>query len=184
MSLISNDILQDIIVNKQILETNKILELLHLNIRQLLKQTETNNRDGMDISLVVIDKKQKMMEFSGAKNPLIYIKNKEFHLIKGDKFSIGGEQKESKRVFKKHQISLEGAFIFYLFSDGYQDQFGGVADKKFMRKPFYNLLLEHHTKDMNTQKDIYAKVLQEWQGHLEQIDDVLLIGVKMDIRKI
>jgi len=94
MSLIGNDILTEIIINQKITEPHKILEKLHLGVRALLRQEETKNRDGMDMSLVVIDKGNKILEFAGAKNPLIYIQNDKLKTIKGDKMPIGGEQRE------------------------------------------------------------------------------------------
>lgn len=181
MSLIGNDILTEIIINQKITEANKILERLHLGVRFLLKQKETDNRDGMDMALLVIDRENKTAEFAGAKNPLVYIQNNELKLIKGDKMPIGGEQREKERIFTKHEISLEKESYFYLFSDGIQDQFGGENNKKFTPKRLRNLLLENHQKPMQAQKEILKQSVETWQeeGGEKQIDDMLLIGVRV-----
>jgi len=181
MSLIGNDILTEIVLGQKITEANKVLEKLHLGIRILLKQEKTKNPDGMDMSLVVIDKENKTLEFAGAKNSIIYIQNNELKAIKGDKMSIGGEQREQQRVFKKHNISIEKETSLYLFSDGIQDQFGGENNKKFTPKRLRSLLLENHQKPMQEQKKIITQTISTWQrqGNEEQIDDMLLIGVRI-----
>lgn len=181
MSLIGNDLLNNIIHNKGIAQPAQILEQLHIGIRQLLRQKENNNHDGMDISMIAIDAKNQTVEFAGAKNPLVYIQNDELAVIKGDKLAIGGQQRELKRVFTTHKIDLTSPTSFYLFSDGIQDQFGGTDGKKFSPKRLRNLVLEIHQKPMLEQKKIVTKTLADWQHEAqeEQIDDMLLIGVRV-----
>lgn len=181
MSLIGNDILAEIIINQKTTEANKVLEKLHKGIRSLLRQEETKNQDGMDMTLVVIDKENNILEFAGAKNPLIYIQNNELKVIKGDKMPIGGEQREMERIFTKHEISLEKETHFYLFSDGIQDQFGGEKNKKFTPKRLRNLLQENHQKPFEKQKEILDQTIENWQkqGNEKQIDDMLLLGVRL-----
>jgi len=186
MSLISNDLLTEIVTSQEILKPKKILENLHLGIRYLLRQKETKNHEGMDMSLVVIDKENKTLDFAGAKNPLIYIQENELKIIKGDNMSIGGVEMALERVFTQHQISLEKETTFYLFSDGIQDQFGGEKNKKFTPSRLRNLLLEIHQESMQEQRKIITKTISTWQreGNEEQIDDMLLLGVKIDIKSI
>ncbi|HAS42407.1 MAG TPA: hypothetical protein DCS93_18155 [Microscillaceae bacterium] len=179
MSMIGNDLLTEIVKNKCITKPAQILENLHTGVRQLLKQEDTDNHDGMDISLVVIDLRHQSLEFAGAINPFVYVQNNELKIIKGNKAPIGGEQKESIREFTSHRISLEHPFTFYLFSDGFQDQFGGPANKKFMRTRFYELLLENHQQPLEQQKNSLEEALEKWQGGESQIDDVLVIGVRI-----
>ena len=181
MSLIGNDLLTEIVKNQQITQAHQILERLHLGVSQLLRQKETQNHDGMDLALVVIDRQNQVLEFAGAKNPLVYIQDKQLNLIKGDKVPIGGEQRESIRSFTSHYISLAHPTTLYLFSDGFQDQFGGSHNKKFSPGRLRNLLLEIHSKPLVTQQLLLAQAFQEWQaqGQEEQIDDVLLIGVQL-----
>ncbi len=182
MTMIANDLLTDIVVEKKINEPEKILNELHVGVRRILKQGESDNRDGMDIALISIDKINNTVRFAGAKNPLIYIQNKELFHIKGDKMPVGGEQTEKERIFTGYDIPINSSkTLFYLFSDGYQDQFGGEYNKKFMVANLKNLLLEIHQKPMEEQKKILNESIENWisKGNERQIDDILLIGLKL-----
>jgi len=181
MSMVGNDLLNNIIREKNIYQADKILNQLHKDIRQVLQQKETKNHDGMDMALVVIDPENKTLEFAGAKNPLIYMQNDELKVIKADKMPIGGTQREMERIFTAHRIDISEPTTFYLFSDGYQDQFGGTKGRKFMTKRFRNLLFEIHQKPMQEQKQILEETIQNWQkeGNEKQIDDILVMGVKI-----
>jgi predicted alpha/beta-hydrolase family hydrolase len=132
----------------------------------------------MDMALVVLCKKNKVMEFAGAKNPLLYIQDNELHQIKGDKFAIGGEQLEVKRNYTRHLIDISKPTTFYIYSDGYQDQFGGQEGKKFMRKQLRELLFEIHQKPMHEQRQILDETIENWrtQASEKQVDDILVIG--------
>ncbi|MCS6820246.1 MAG: tetratricopeptide repeat protein [Microscillaceae bacterium] len=181
MTMIASEILNEIIQIQAITEADVILNQLHKAIRKSLKQAETDNRDGMDLALIVIDKTLKQVAFAGAKNPLIYIQNGELYHIKGDTMPIGGEQREIERKFTKHLISLNSPTMFYLFSDGYQDQIGGKANKKFMISQMKQIFLEIHTKDMTTQKTILMQRLNDWmaEGKEKQTDDILVLGLRL-----
>ncbi|MCK4661318.1 MAG: tetratricopeptide repeat protein [Bacteroidales bacterium] len=179
MSMIGFNLLNEILT-KGIIEADEILNELHNGIRSALKQEKTENKDGMDMTLCRIKKSKNILEFSGAKNPLVYIKNGELIRIRGDREGIGGTQKEGKRIFTKHTIEIDQPISFYIFSDGYADQFGGKDGRKFMFKPFRELLVKIHEKPMNEQKDILEKNIKEWMGdEYSQIDDILLIGFKL-----
>ncbi|TAD95436.1 MAG: hypothetical protein EAZ97_15485 [Bacteroidetes bacterium] len=180
MSLIGNDLLNDIILSKNILNPDQILTELHKGVRFALKQEETENRDGMDLALCVFDKKNNILEFAGAKNPLILIQNQVLSQTKGDSNPIGGLQKiNEERSFTKHTFKTDIPTTVYIFSDGFQDQFGGELSQKFMIKNLRDLLLEIHEKPMPTQKQILEKTFENWLGiKNKQIDDVLLIGFK------
>lgn len=182
MTMVSNQLLYEIIENKHITEADQILNHLHKSIRKVMKQDETGSREGMDLSLVVIDKERKTMEFAGAKNPIIYIQNQKLHHIKGDKISIGGEESKRTKTFQKHLIDISVPTTFYLFSDGYQDQFGGKGNRKMMLPRMKELFLEIHEKDMVTQKSILENTLKEWieEGNEKQIDDILVIGCSLN----
>ena len=179
MSIIGNNLLNKIVKDQQITNAATILETLHLSIQSLLRQKETNNRDGMDAALVVIDAANQVMEFAGAKNPLVYIQDHQLQVIKGDKTPIGGEQRETTRAFTLHRLALNRPTTFYLFSDGFQDQFGGPHNKKFSPARLRDLLLASHQQPADIQRSILKQALLDWQaqGQEEQIDDVLLIGV-------
>jgi serine phosphatase RsbU (regulator of sigma subunit) len=177
MSMIGYNLL-NMIASKNIFEADKILGELHKNVRFALQQYKNDNKDGMDMSLCVIDKDAKTMEFSGAKNPIVYIQDGELFHIKGDSHPIGGSQGDAKRTYTKHVISIEKPTFFYLFSDGYPDQFGGTESKKFMIKNFKELLLKIHTLPFEEQKIILDTTIEKWKGnHEKQIDDILVMGM-------
>lgn len=135
-------------------------------------------KDGMDISLCCIDAESLELEFSGAHNPVYIIRNDELIEIESDPFSIG-TYVNGEREFTNHSIKLETGDCIYLFSDGFADQFGGPKGKKFMRKQFRIMLLQHHHLPMEQQKIEISKSLDKWKGDSEQIDDVLVIGVRV-----
>ncbi len=179
MSMIGYNLL-NMIASKNIFEADKILGELHKNVRFALQQYKNDNKDGMDMALCVIDKDAKTMEFSGAKNPLVYIQDGELFHIKGDSHPIGGSQGDAKRTYTKHVISIEKPTSFYLFSDGYPDQFGGTENKKFMIKNFKELLLQIHPLPFEEQKTILNNTIEDWKGdHEKQIDDILVMGMKV-----
>ncbi|MFA5647010.1 MAG: tetratricopeptide repeat protein [Bacteroidales bacterium] len=183
MSMIGYNILETIVRNGTTLP-NEILNQLHHYIRYLLKQDTTDNRDGMDIAIcAVVDNGSKIL-FSGAKNPLLYICNGELNYIKGDVYPIGGLQKEVQREFTLHTIEVNEPTSFYLFSDGYTDQFGGRLGKKFGTKSFKQLLLEISHLPMAEQQPILEAKMKEWVGNnYKQIDDNLIIGFKITPEK-
>ncbi|MBI5219020.1 MAG: tetratricopeptide repeat protein [Bacteroidia bacterium] len=181
VSMLGNDLLNHIVNVRKILRSDLILNELHNGIRYALKQEETQNKDGMDIALVVIDKKNGKLQYSGAKNPLVYILNNELFVVKADKLYIGGSQQgaEQERIFKLNEIELSSPMFFYLFTDGIQDQFGGPKGKKFMLKQLQQLFFEHHHKPVNEQKEILDKSFENWKGEHEQIDDVTILGIRI-----
>ncbi len=181
MSMIANQIIYEVVIKKQVLEVDIILNQLHLEVRRTLRQYETDNRDGMDIGLVVWDKDKHLLEFAGAKNNMLYFREGDSIIIKGDKQPIGGEQREIVRTFTKNTIELSAPITFYLYSDGFQDQFGGSENKKFSPKRLRDLLTDIHTKEMPKQAEILENTFMKWQeeGRERQTDDVLIWGVKM-----
>ncbi len=186
MSMIGNELLNQIIINQGVTHTATILSLLHEGIRKALQQEETNNRDGMDMALVVWDKKQNTLQFSGAHNPIILIQNGKLQQIKGGAYSIGGLQMEKNRVFETHNFDLNqiGDTYLYMFSDGYQDQFGGELGGKFMRKRFKELLLEIYNLPITAQEKKVKQVLNDWvRDKYEQTDDILLMGIHISAQK-
>ncbi len=180
MSMIGNEILNRIVAKNRITSPAKILNQLDKGITTALHKDETNIHDGMDLALVTIDKKAKTLTFAGAKNPLFYIQNNQLEIIKGDKMPIGGSEKEHKSEFVEHVIDISVPTTFYIFSDGFQDQFGGQEGRKFLVKNFRDLLFEIHTKDTSEQKQILYQTFKNWIGtEHKPIDDVLVIGGKV-----
>ncbi|MEH0154267.1 tetratricopeptide repeat protein [Limibacter armeniacum] len=180
MSLISNSLLNEIIHSKHITSPAEILTELDRSIRQTLKQSDSGNRDGMDIALCCIDEQNKVLTYAGAKNPLLYFKHGILHQVKGDRNTIGGHYMKTRPVrFTNHIISLDAPVKFYLFSDGYQDQFGGSMQKKFMLCKFKQLLEEVCDKPFMEQQQVLQETLEYWmeEGNEKQIDDILVMGL-------
>jgi serine phosphatase RsbU (regulator of sigma subunit) len=181
MSMIGNELLNHIVLEGQIIQPSEVLTRMHEGIRNALRQqTGTNAQDGMDLALCTIDKEKNKLYFSGAKNPLIYIQDGQVHHIKGDKWPIGGHQRGLERNYRDHEIDLSLGQIFYVFSDGYQDQFGGGDGRKFMIKRLKQLLLDIHRLPLPDQCKALESTLDEWMtGTNEaQVDDILMIGFK------
>ncbi len=182
MSMLGFNLLNDI-VRRGTTISDKILEELHKGIRTSLNQEHTQNRDGMDMALCVIDPVNKVMEYSGAQNPLIYIQDEQLYRVRGNKFPVGGYQME-EHVYTRHVINIEKPTTCYIFSDGFSDQFGGPTGRKFMAKNFRDLLYEIHQLPMEEQEKILDLVINEWMGTHEQTDDILVIGFKIDVKSI
>ncbi|MDQ3393400.1 MAG: SpoIIE family protein phosphatase [Bacteroidota bacterium] len=168
------------IINRGIADTNEILDSLDVEIRSSLQQETTKNNDGMDIAICIFRSEKNILEFSGAKNPLVYIKNNELHQIKGDVQSIGGNNIKKNVPFKKYSVIIEEPTMIYLFSDGYRDQFGKDNNGKFMSKKFHELLLEIHQKPMQEQKEILDNTIEDWKGDGNQTDDILVMGILIE----
>ncbi|TAF64185.1 MAG: GAF domain-containing protein [Cytophagales bacterium] len=184
MSLIGNELLHEIVNLRNITDAGEILTQLHKGVNNALKQSETDNKDGMDLALCVIDLEKKTLDFSGAKNPMIYIQNGEVMEFKGDKLPIGGSwsKEQGERTFKTQTLHYGDTPTYvYLSSDGYEDQFGGAEGMKFMKKKFKNMLLEIHQKDMDEQRQILKDAILSWMGDkYKQLDDILVVGFKLN----
>ncbi len=180
MSLIGNDMLNSIAKQSPELEVSDMLELLNYKIKKALYQGENGQglHDGMDIALCKIDKENSMVEFAGAYRPLYYFSGTELTESKGDRFSVGGRRKK-KASFTSHKIELKYDQTFYIFSDGYADQFGGDEGKKYSSRRFRNLLLSIQDQPMDTQREILEVNIQAWKGEEEQTDDILVIGFRV-----
>ncbi len=178
MSMIGFNFLNDI-EQKGIIQPNEILNTLHLSVRRFLKQDETENKDGMDAAICLIDLEEKLLTFSGANNPLVYIQEGEMHVIKGDRSAVGGVHTDRNHRFASHTVSLDKETWVYIFSDGYQDQFGGEDDRKFMSKKLRQMLFEIHRLPFSQQKQRLDQTLRQWMGNKSQVDDILVIGFKV-----
>lgn len=180
MSMIGNTFLHQIVNEKQITDPAEILNQLRVKVTHALNQKSqgVNRRDGMDMSVCVIDETIKEVHFAGANNPIFYIINGEISEMYGDKQPVGYfEGKEAP--FTTKVISYNDGDCIYLFSDGYADQFGGPKGKKFKYKQLKELLHKNHRQPMAFQKETLLTVFHDWKGPLEQVDDVCLIGIRL-----
>lgn len=184
MSIVGNTLLNEIVNEKKITVPGDILLELHKGVKIALNQNakEFERRDGMDIALCAFNTTTNELQYAGANRPLwIYRKNLDFELeiIKASKFPIGGLELEENRVYQNHVISVKEGDCLYIFSDGYADQFGGPKGKKFMVSNLQKTLRENVENTMDLQKENLSIAFNDWKSDAEQIDDVLVIGVKI-----
>jgi len=179
MTVIGNSILHQIVNFSNVTDPAKILNQLDRKLLETMRHhggAITN--DGMDVSMCRYKISKKELTFAGAKRPLYMFKNGELLEIKGNKFPIGSFQYDSEKLFTEHKLNIKEGDTIYMFSDGYQDQFGGPDGKKFMVSRFRNMLQEIHTLPMMEQSQRVEKEMLGWQGRMDQTDDVLLMGVR------
>ncbi len=190
MSIIGLDLLRNIINKKNIKHPNQILTSLNEGLRKTLvenvekenldkNQNERMVNDGMDLALCMIDLENMVLEYAGAINPLYMIRDKKLDIIKGNRFSLGQDEHNRDQVFINKKLKIQKNDVFYIFSDGYIDQFGGKDGKKFKRGKFKKVLLKLHHLNINEQKDILKEIILKWKDNLEQVDDILVIGWKI-----
>ena len=183
MSIVGHNLLKQIMSKHVDKSPAKILDELSKGVRETLHQRnfeESTSKDGMDITLCSIDKKTNELEFSAAFNPLYLVRNGEIFEIKGNKFSVGIYLEKESRNFTNHKLKLQKGDVVYIFSDGYADQFGGPRGKKFMQNQFRNLLFDIHRKPMPEQKRILDSTIEHWRGNEDQVDDILVMGFRMN----
>src|SRR5690606_17362495 len=177
VSVVCSNALTKALLEENILETGKILDKTRELVIQQFAKSEEDVKDGMDIALCnlklsessELSESYAMLQYSGANNPLWIIRNDELIEIKPDKQPIG--KTDYPTPFSTHNLELQKGDSIYVFSDGYQDQFGGESGKKFKPANLKKLLLSIQNKNMNEQKEVLKKHFFEWKGNLEQLDD-------------
>jgi serine phosphatase RsbU (regulator of sigma subunit) len=181
MTVMGNALLDEIVNERATVMPHLILHELDKKIIATLQKQNFSQNDGMDMVVLVIEEKDdhtKQVHWAGAKNPLYYIRQGQLYEIKGDKFPIGGNPLKNSKVFYTRTLPLEENDIFYLFTDGFQDQFGGQENKKYMVKRFRNFLLNISHLPLSEQGEKLAQEFFAWKGKREQTDDVLVMGIK------
>ncbi len=181
MSIVGFNLLKSIVIERGVEDPAEILNQLNYETIDTFKSSGTNRQiqDGMDMSLCVIEHNKNTLVFSGAVNPLCLIRNNEVSLFKGNRFSIGSFKENDSQKFDSHTIPFLPGDNFYMYSDGYIDQFGGSKGKKFKHQRFLHLLLSISHLSMTHQKNELKDNFNRWKGSEEQIDDVLVIGFKL-----
>lgn len=208
MSMLGITFLREIVAKENVLQTDVILQRMRKEVIKALKQKDDDNqmviRDGMDMSIVCINHQNNRLQYSGANNALYILTDSELEILSGenrerirlienltddsgttkffyelkpDKMPVG--KYENSNSFKAHDVQLKEGDQLYMFSDGYADQFGGENIKKFMYKPFQRLLLSNAHLPMEDQKKALEKALNTWQGNQEQVDDIVILAVKI-----
>jgi serine phosphatase RsbU (regulator of sigma subunit) len=178
MSMLGVTLLNEIIIGKHILMPDQIIENLRLGIIKSLKQVagEDSIKDGMDIAVCAVDFDKNILWYAGANNPLYLVRGAELIHYRADKMPVAIHYKMDP--FTLHRIDLQKGDAFYIFSDGYADQFGGPKQKKFMSMQLRETLVSIAAMPMLQQGERLNEIFEEWRAGSPQIDDVTLIGIR------
>ncbi len=179
MTVIGSSLLNQTVIDNKVNKPSTILFELDRQINFTLKQQENSVltvQDGMDLTLIKVNKLTRELIIASAKRPVILVRDKKIQEFKGSKFSLGGMLTGTK-VFEETIINYKAGDYLYMFTDGYVDQFGGQSEKKFSSKRLRDLLLEINNNPITKQKEVLVDSLKNWQGSLEQVDDILVIGI-------
>ena len=187
MSIIGVELFRNITSIEGIKQPAQILTSLNKAFQNIFHDREIISfRDGMDLAFCSFDNKNRILEYAGAFNPMYLIRDNNIYEYKGDRFSVGLERPDEYKSngFKNHEIPLKDGDIIYIFSDGYADQFGGPEGKKYKYRRFRHLLLAIHQLPMAKQHEYLEKSILNWKGNLDQVDDILVIGIRIHFNKI
>lgn len=179
MSMLGDALLNQIVNFQKITQPDIILNELNKLVIATLQQDTSQNNDGMDAAICTIDKNTCTLQFAGAKSPLLYVQDNEVHKVNGDLKAIGGIQKGDQKNFTCHTIDISKPTTLYIYSDGYQDQFGGTEGRKFMAKRFREMLTNNANLPFEEQNKILLSTFNEWKNSYIQMDDTTVIGVKI-----
>ncbi|HTB06816.1 MAG TPA: tetratricopeptide repeat protein [Bacteroidia bacterium] len=196
MSMIGNSLLNETVIENKITDAAQILNALRNNIVKTLQQKGQSfiTRDGMDIALCVWDKEKKEIQYAGANNSLYLYRNNadglesnkklklygsSLYEVLPDKQPIGYMEDKMDKSFSSYTMQLKKGDIIYIATDGYADQFGGEANKKFTKKKFRELLASIAEKPLPEQKEIMDRIIEQWKNTTTQTDDICLLGVKI-----
>jgi phosphoserine phosphatase RsbU/P len=177
MSMLGMSLLNQIVNERKIVSPSLILDHLHQAVVEALNQSENNSNEGMDIAVCKFNNDKTKVEFAGANRPLWLVRNEEIFVHQPDKVPIGGMQMGTRQPFLNHVIEIQKSDRIFLFTDGFADQFGGENGKKFMTKNLKDALISTSQLPIAEQKKQLQSLFQVWKGSLEQVDDVLLMGL-------
>ncbi len=180
MSVVGYSLLDKIAIELNETRPEVILQELSYGVEKFLRQKDNEKmpKDGMDMALAVYDQKSRTLDFSGAFNPLYLVRNGDVTEFKADRFSVGSYEPGNEKQFQRHTTSVEPGDCAYVFSDGFVDQFGGPDYKKFKSRQFKALLADIAILPLNKQNERLQQALNNWMGHVEQLDDIVIIGVR------
>ena len=181
MSVIGYDLLNQAVKINKLTKPSKILNFLDVGVTDMLRQTnnESGVKDGMDLSVLSIHNQIRTVEFSGAYNPVYFIHKGQLTEVKGDKLPIGVNEDGVADEFTNHAIPVSQGDMLYIFSDGYADQFGGPKGKKFKYKQMKELMTSICENSLEDQHLKLKESFNFWRGEQEQVDDVLVIGIRI-----
>lgn len=180
MSIIGNYLLQQIVVIERIENPSEILELLDQRLLQTTKKDTNDVQDGMDVCLCIVDSYFNEIYFTGAMRPLFIADHKgEVREIRGNRATIGGDTSGTEKHFETQRFPIKAGQRIYLTTDGYYSQFGGEQNKKFMKTRFKRTLETIQHLPINEQGDELQKILKEWAGNNDQVDDIMVVGIEL-----
>lgn len=187
MSIIGIELLRNITNIEGVDDAAEILNRLSISIHQMftagvnLSEGGVKVKDGMDVAFCVIDKEYNILQFSGAFSNLYLLRDGKIIEVKGDRYSVGMASDTGHLLFSSHYIPIQPNDMLYIFTDGYVDQFGGPDSKKFKFRRFRHLLLTIHKMPLDQQRKHLYDSMMEWKGDNEQVDDILIIGIRPDL---
>ena len=188
MSMIGSSLLNEIVLEKGITKPSVVLQMMKEGVIKALRQTgdKGTQKDGMDIALCTFDLENNKMEYSGAYNSLYSFIDDEFGETRADRMPIGIYHDDGGKTFTNHEFDIKKGDVYYIFTDGYVDQFGGPRGKKFMSKRFRSLFADIYKDDMEAQNKTLDDTIENWKNHssntgleMEQMDDILVIGIRI-----
>lgn len=179
ISLIGYFILNEVVNARKVEGVAAILDALHEGVTRTLRQdVNASTRDGMDIALCHLNKRQQVFTYAGAHRPLYWLHEGELEILAGDRFPVGGGENKIRTHFKEHRQKMMPGDEIYMFSDGYTDQFGSDENVKFSPARLRQLILSRSYANMQEGWKVFANAFESWKDHRRQTDDVLLIGIK------
>jgi serine phosphatase RsbU (regulator of sigma subunit) len=180
MSIVGYNAIAQTVNELNITKPDQVLISMNSIIKKILHQdAKSDIRDGMDMALCTFDRVTNVLEYSGANNPIYIVSDRKMIVVKATKLTVGSIQEEVNYLPENHIIPLKKGDCFYIFSDGYADQFGGKDNKKFKTSRLQELLLAINDQPMPVQQKRIQDAFSEWKGNNEQVDDVLVIGIRV-----
>jgi len=180
MSIVGSNQLNYALNVMNVTQPSEILSILDDGVAATLRQSQNLTvHDGMDLAVITIDAPNNILEFAGAYNPLILVRDNELIKYKADRIPIGGHNITGKKEFTNQKLEIRDGDMAYIFTDGFADQFGGPDDSKFMSRKFLNLLQEIASLPVEKQAEQLEKAHIEWRGDEPQVDDILVIGIRL-----
>jgi serine phosphatase RsbU (regulator of sigma subunit) len=178
MSILGIMLLDQITGLDKVTRADRILNILRERVAQAISHNNQEvMKEGLDMALCVYDPEKQVLQCSGALHRIYQIRNKTLFKMELNQIS-GSHDLDHDVPCKKHEIKIQPGDVFYLFTDGYPDQFGGEKNKKFTLKRFQDLLMEICHKTMRRQKQILEDTIMNWQGSIEQLDDITVLGIR------
>ncbi|HLP14131.1 MAG TPA: tetratricopeptide repeat protein [Flavobacteriales bacterium] len=177
VSVVCSNALNRAIKEFKLTDPGKILDKVRELVVETFEKSESEVKDGMDISLCVLNKTTRELKWAGANNPLLVVRANEKEVISPDKMPVG--KHTSMANFTTHGVSIKGGDTIYLFTDGYADQFGGPKGKKFKASNMLDLIFSVRNEAMDQQKNSLETAFEKWRGQFEQLDDVCVMGIRI-----